>query len=189
MTHFGKRDEVQSHRQPQRISPTRLSRHPRWPRLSYQHEAERNEKGKQLDIFFCLFRNKEVGKYIHFNFFVLTFPFNPCGQLDKSLSLAVCTPENNRTTVVAWGYKYHILVVKERKTKGRKEGRKKGRKKERRKGGGREGQKDNTRTKSPFNVRSGISKDCLMLPPSTHYKAYRFRKDSDYWEVFLFDKV
>lgn len=65
------------------ISPTRLSGHPRWPRRSYQHEAEHNEKGKQLDIFFVFLGTRKLGNISTLTSLYAPFPSVLVANLTK----------------------------------------------------------------------------------------------------------
>lgn len=109
--------------------------------------ANQREEGKQLgnDFFFLfLFSNREVEKYVHFNFFLLISTFHPCGHLNKSLYLAVYILESNMLYYSSMGFGIAYFGSE----KERKEGRRGGM------GGEKEeafkGQKSNTTGKKDF---------------------------------------
>ena len=75
--------------------------------------------------------------------------------------------------LTAWGPKVHSLAAGEGRKEGRRE-RRKERSKEGRMAGRKE--KDNTTNRKTSILESVISKECVMLSPSTHYKTYTFLK-------------
>lgn len=119
--------------------------------------ANHRENGKQIGNYFFfpfLFSNREVGKYVHFNVFLLISIFHPCGQCCNMLYYSS----------MGLGIAYFGSE------KGRREGEVRWEEKRRK----------NLRKKvihrqKEFLILEELAKKCVMLPPSTH-EMYRYLK-------------